>query len=150
MYVTLYNNQSNNNVLNKNIIVVKNNINCSLKDNTDIMTPTIRLSKAVIADATTYNYMFIDIFKRYYYVNDIVECIGGVMEIAGNVDVLMTFQSNIKQLYALVERQQNFYNLYLHDLQIPNYAYKRVQTFKFPMQPLDMDGQLILAVAGKG
>lgn len=151
MQVTLYKNNSNTRVLNKNLTVVKSNINCSLKDDTDLQTPTILLSKSTIPDATSFNYMYIDIFKRYYYTKQPVEQIGGILKIEGNIDVLMSHADEIKQLYALVERQQNFYNLYLSDLQIPNLAYKRVQTLIFPQQPLDaVGGTMILAVCGKG
>lgn len=150
MNVTLYNNSSNPNVVNKTITAIRNAIPCSLKDDTDLQTPTIRLSKSLISDPTSFNYMYIDIFKRYYYTKQPLECIGGILEIEGNIDVLMSHKDEIKQLNALVERQQNFYNLYLADLQIPNLAYKRVQTLKFPRQPLTSDTTLILAVSGRG
>lgn len=150
MNVSFYKNNSSPNTVNKSISTVKNNLTCSLKEDTDILSPTIRISKSTISDPTTFNYMYLPDFKRYYYVKNTIECIGGIMEIEGTVDVLMSHQTAIKNLYALVERQQNFYNLYLPDLQIPNLAYKRVQTIKFPMQPLTVVGQLILAVTGKG
>ena len=150
MNVTLYKNISSPNTLNKSITAIRSTISCSLKDNTDIKTPTIRISKSLISDSTSFNYMYIDIFKRYYYTNQPLECVGGILEISGNIDVLMSHKNEIKNLNALVERQQNFYNLYLSDLQIPNLAYKRVQTLKFPNQPLNIGGTMILAVCGKG
>lgn len=150
MNVTLYNNSSNSNVVNKTITAIRNAIPCSLKDDTDLQTPTIRLSKSLISDPTSFNYMYIDIFKRYYYTKQPLECVGGILEIEGEIDVLMSHKDKIKQLNALVERQQNFYNLYLPNLQIPNLSYKRIQTIKFPAQPLNVAGTMILAVSGKG
>lgn len=150
MKVTLYNNTSSNNTVSKKLTTVRTALTCSLKDNTDMLTPTILLSKSNISGATNFNYMYIDEFKRYYYTKSPVERKGGVLEIEGQVDVLMSHSNAIRNLYALVERQEYFYNLYMPDLKIPNVAYKRVQTIKFPTQPLTLDGTLILAVSGKG
>lgn len=150
MQVTFYNNKSNNKTVSKNIVRVGSPISASLKDNTDVSTPTLMISKSAISDPTTFNYMYIDIFKRYYYTKQPVEAVGGMWIVEGTIDVLMSHQNEIKALYALVERQENFYNLYMHDLQIPNLAYKRIQTLTFPIQPLQIEGTLILAVSGKG
>lgn len=150
MNVTFYKNSSSKNTVNKSLVQVGSVINGSLKDNTDIATPTLLISKDKISDPTTFNYMYIDIFKRYYYTKQPVEAIGGMLIVEGQIDVLMSHALEIKNLYALVERQEQFYNLYLPDLQLPNVAYKRVQTLKFPMQPLNVDGRLLLAVSGRG
>ena len=79
MNVTLYKNISSPNTLNKSITAIRSAIPCSLKDNTDIKTPTIRISKSLISDPTTFNYMYIDIFKRYYYTNQPLECVGCIL-----------------------------------------------------------------------
>lgn len=149
MQVTLYNNNSAPEIVNKSLETIKT-FSCSLKDDTDIRNPIIVFSKAEISDVTGFNYAYLDLFNRYYYLEIPTLKLGGMVEIQGHVDVLSSHKNAIKNLNAIVERQQNFYNLYLPNLQIPNVAYRRVQTLKFPMQPLDTNGTLYLAVAGRG
>lgn len=150
MQITLYKNTSSPETVNKNITRVVSPFACSLKDDTDIAHPVILISKSKVSDVTSFNYCYLDLFKRYYYLELPKEKLGGMLEIQGKVDVLMSHKDAIKNLNAMVERQQNFYNLYLPDLRIPDKAYKRVQTLKFPMQPLETDGILYLAVSGRG
>ena len=60
---------------------------CVLKADTSVLKPTIILSSN--ADAIkTYNYMYIDDFKRYYFIDDIVSKNNNLWEISGHVDVL--------------------------------------------------------------
>lgn len=149
MQVTLYNNQSSPETVSKKITKIKQ-FNCSLKDDTNISEPIIVMSKNQVSDVVSFNYAYLDLFKRYYYLDLPTERLGGMLEIQGHVDVLQSHSTAIKNLNALVERQQNFYNLYLPNLQIPNLSYRRVQTFQFPEQPLNIGGTMILAVCGKG
>lgn len=146
MNITLYNTKSPNNTVNKTLTNAYN-ITVQLKTPTNVLKPTIILGGVNI---TGYNYCYIPDFGRYYYISDMATEYANINERTLEVDSLMSWGSGIKGLFAIVERQQNFYNLYLPDLQFPNLAYKRVQTFTFPQQPLNIDGTLLLAVCGKG
>lgn len=150
MQVTLYKNLSSPETLNKTLNTAVNAFTCSLKDDTDVNNPVILISKSKVSDVVSFNYAYLDLFKRYYYLELPKERLGGMLEIQGHVDVLMSHRNTIKNLNALVERQENFYNLYLPDLKIPNMSYARVQTRLFPQQPLNINGTLLLAVCGKG
>lgn len=144
MKITLYNTPSPRNQVNK-VLNNAQDVNINLKPSTDILHPTLILGGVSI---TGFNYCYIPDFNRYYYINDMESGGNNVNSRTLTVDVLMSYNNEIRQIKALVERQENFYNLYLPELQIPNYAYKRVQTKTFPMQPLNVGTQVILATTG--
>ena len=54
-------------------------------------------------------------FEKAYFINNIVEKTGRVFEIACHVDALHTYKGNIKQLTALILRQENIYRPYIED-----------------------------------
>lgn len=143
---TFYNTKSSPETVNK-VLTDSRQLSIELKAPTDVLSPVIVLGGV---DITGYNYCYIPAFKRYYYIDEMETDYGNITGRKCSVDVLMTYKSQIKQLNAIVERQQNYYNLYLNDLQIPDYAYKRIQTKQFPQQPLNVAGTMLLAVMGKG
>lgn len=62
-----------------------------------------------------YNYMFIPLTKRYYYINSITLKQGKGVLISAHVDVLKTYNDEIDNLSAFVLRQENKYNAYYPD-----------------------------------
>ena len=103
---------------------------CVLKADTSVLKPTIILSSDA-ASIKTYNYMYIDDFKRYYFIDDIVSKNNNLWEISGHVDVLETYKAGIKSNKAVIRRQQNIYNLYLNDPDFITYNNEKIQTLKF-------------------
>lgn len=103
---------------------------CVLKADTSLLKPTIILDSDVGA-IKTYNYMYIDDFQRYYFIDDIVSKNNGIWEISGHVDVLETFKNGILSQQAVIRRQQGLYNLYLNDPDFMTYNYDMIQTKKF-------------------
>lgn len=67
----------------------------------------------------SFNYVYIPAFNRYYYVTSITTVSYGLWRIELNCDVLMSFKDKIKSLSALIGRQENNYNDYLVDNEIP-------------------------------
>ena len=70
---------------------------CSLKDDTSILTPTLKLR---LSNKPTYNYF--QFYNRFYWITDIVSLANNMWAISGRVDVLGTFRSHIKQTTAFV------------------------------------------------
>ena len=70
------------NKLNKTVIEVAT-ITVTLKDNTDFITPVIRLSPSYIS--TAFNYVYIPDFNRYYYLNGKGVLIGKLVGIQNRV-----------------------------------------------------------------
>lgn len=146
MNITLYNTKDPKEKVVKTLYSAYN-VTVQLKNPTDVLKPVIILGGV---DISNYNYCYIPDFKRYYYISDMTTDYGNLSGRECVIDPLMTYSSQIKSLNAIVERQQNFYNLYLPNLGIPDMSYARVQTRLFPQQPLNVNGTLLLAVCGKG
>lgn len=102
----------------------------TLKDNTSILKPIIRVRSSAAA-ITSYNYMYISEFNRYYFIDDIVSINNGLWEISAHVDVLQTYRQEILNQEAVIRRQQNRYNLYLNDPDFQTYNYDQLQTLYF-------------------
>lgn len=147
MQVNLMINNSDNNDVNKNLTPYKMGINCNLKDSTELLTPTIRISKDNGVELDAFNYVYIPDFSRYYYVTNSSKELGGVIQIECRVDVLMSHKNDILNLTAIVSNQQRFYNLYDNSFNVPDLCYKRIQTFYFPNNLLNND-TLILVTGG--
>ena len=65
-----------------------------------------------------------------------------------SVDVLMTFRDEIKNMEAIIKRQENNYNLYLDDGIFKAYQNTKHKLLKFPNGFSDFS--YILALAGNG
>lgn len=89
MELKIYNNNSNTNVLNKKITLI-DTLDFNLKADTSILQPILILKKYSAG-----NYCFIKEFKRYYYITDIRVLNGGLYQLQLDVDVLMTYKTEI-------------------------------------------------------
>lgn len=118
----------------------------TLKDGTSLMTPTIILEGNPSTWATV-NYMSISAFGRMYYVTDIKTLRTGLVEVSGKVDVLTTYNAQIRACTGIVRRQENSWNLYLDDGTFKVYQNPQIQQLTFPgfFDSLTF----VLAVAGK-
>lgn len=89
MKLKIYNNNSNTNVINKNITLI-NELDFNLKSDNSILQPILILKNYVGG-----NYCYIEEFKRYYFINDVRLLSNGLYELHLNVDVLMTYKNEI-------------------------------------------------------
>ena len=89
MELKIYNNNSNTNVLSKNITLV-DTLDFSLKKDNSILQPVLILKNYVDG-----NYCYINEFNRYYYITDIKLLTGGLYQLHLEVDVLMTYKDVI-------------------------------------------------------
>ena len=89
MELKIYNNNSNKNVLNKNITLVST-LDFSLKIDNSILQPVL-----ILKNYSTGNYCYIEKFKRYYYITDIKLLTGGLYQLQLDIDVLMTYKDII-------------------------------------------------------
>ncbi len=129
MTIKLFENKSDNAVLNKNITEIITVDNVVLLDNTNIITPTFRLNLPV--DVTGFNYCWCDVFQRYYYIVTVDIQRGGIYQIDCTVDVLMSFQQDILNLSGVISRAgTNTNSLIADSAKIPQ-ANTRVVNKKF-------------------
>lgn len=118
--IILYENSSDNRVVNKLIEFEQEVTGCVLKQNTSVQRPSIILNLSGyndVNDYTRFNYMYIPSFDRYYYITDITFLQGKNVQFDCKVDVLMSFQKSIYNSTQYVERQEDSanYNLYIPD-----------------------------------
>ena len=89
MELKIYSNNSNTNVLNKNITLV-DTLEFNLKIDNSILQPVL-----ILKNYSQGNYCYIKEFKRYYYITDIKLLTGGLYQLHLDVDVLMTYKDVI-------------------------------------------------------
>lgn len=129
--ITLYNNTSENNRLTKNITEVTT-LTGELRNETSILRPSIKVEMAAGSFPPSVNYMYIAEFGRYYFIDDVQSVRNNVTIISGHVDVLMTYNSQIRNCTAIIRRQENDWNLYINDGSLITYANDWVQAKNFP------------------
>lgn len=64
-----------------------------------------------------FNYMYVESFHRYYFIDNITSVRNGLWRVECSVDVLMSFRSQISDLSCIVDKQESqFYsNEFLND-----------------------------------
>lgn len=153
MVAKIFKTKSAPNVVNKTLTEVAEFDEVIFKEETSLLNPTIIIngvsnaSDYTIEDIGTSNYISIPKVDRYYFITDITMMSGGRVAIAGKVDVLMSFKSDILGSTQLIVRQEKKTNNYLIDTDIPLSSKKQVIEHEFGDSIAD-SGYYILAVNG--
>ncbi len=113
MEIVLYKNNSDNKVVTKDITTLAT-LHGHLKEGCSVIDPVIFKEDFNPALVNQLNYAKISEFGRYYYVNNITNQ-GKLWEISLHVDVISSWQTQLKSLDAVVIRQENLANAYLND-----------------------------------
>lgn len=93
----------------------------------DILSPTFLVSSDVIE----YNYCYIPMFKRFYYITAIVARTGNQKELTLACDELQSWKEGILANEAVLERQENEYNTYVSDSETWTQQNKTVDIIPF-------------------
>ena len=144
MDIKIYNNTSEKVKVGKTLINVRD-ISGELKEACDIINPVIIISGE---NLSSYNYLYIPVFNRYYFITDIKVIRNNLWEISCHCDVLETYKNEIKIQKAIVARQENKYNLYLNDPEWKVYTNKQVLTREFPSGFLDSGNYFLTVIGG--
>ena len=116
MVALLYKNTSDNRVISKNITLIKE-VSIELKSNVDFISPAIFLQ--TFDGCEDVNYLYIEEFKRYYFVNNINHLTVGRISLNCSVDVLMSNKNDILALSCIIDKQEsissNFSDKYIDD-----------------------------------
>lgn len=140
--IVLQINRSDDHVLSKDIADITTKTG-NLKANTSILNPVITFSGNI---PTECNYMTISEFGRSYFVTDVRSVGANLFEVSAHVDVLSTYASQIRELDAIVARQQNKWNLYIDDGTFKIYQNPLLTIKEFPNG--FTNESFVLAVAG--
>lgn len=146
MELILYTNKSADYVVTKDITVLAT-LNGTLRKDCSIIDPVIEVEAINNAIAAVCNYAKIAELGRYYFVRNI-ELVGKLWRIHMHVDVLASFQTQLKSLSGVIERNEFKYNTYLQDGYFRTYANPHIEIKQFP-SGFDTF-EYVLAVSGGG
>lgn len=143
MELTLYRTAADKRVVSKSLTNSTAFSNVTCHDMKNYLTPTFRLSTDV--DIKTFNYAYCPHFGRYYFIENVEYSTTGLYILYCNVDVLKTYETQIKNLTATVKRNENQANAYLLDNNYKSVAYSNIVTREFP-NAIDNDSLVLLTV----
>lgn len=95
--------KSGENVINKKLVLI-HTVDIRLKENTNLISPTLILSNMVGVDLLKCNYCYLDQFERYYFIRDI-SVNKGLYNVNLECDVLESFKGDILSSSGKVSRQ---------------------------------------------
>ena len=78
-----------------------------LREASSLIHPSITFTSDIIP---TFNYVYIPIFNRYYYVTDITSIKNKLWQMSLTVDVLMTYKEALLACTGYIDRNENEYN----------------------------------------
>lgn len=112
MQIYLYKTKSDKRSLEK---ILENEIEyeCELKEATSVQNPVFLIKTS--SNISNYNYAYIPLFSRYYFINEIQSIRNNLWSITASVDVLNTYKNEIKNCECLELRTSKTSNKYLVD-----------------------------------
>ncbi len=98
MVINLYKNHSEKTKISKNL-TSEHEYTGTLRDETSVINPVVLINAT---NLSLYNYAYIPEFHRYYFIRDIVSVRNGLWRLSLDVDVLMSWQSDILDLHVIL------------------------------------------------
>lgn len=115
--IKLYQNKAEANRVDKtNYITLVKEVLGVLRESTSIIDFSVVLELDTFPN---FNYVYIEIFNRYYFVSDIVSLNKNIWEVSLSCDVLMSYKDAINACTGFVDRNENTYNLLIVDDKLP-------------------------------
>lgn len=90
----------------------------NLRDISDVINPSITFECANDKILKS-NYVYIPAFNRYYFINSITSMRTNLWRVNLHCDVLYSFRNDVLQIKAIIDRQENNFNRYLIDNNMP-------------------------------
>lgn len=115
MTLTLYLNQSDTLVVNKQIEAIKSQVEFKLLDDCDEFSPVLILKNETAAQRA--NYIYIEDWNKYYYITDRTYNNNGILTLTCREDVLMTLKGQYLGIPQIITRSSDpaVYNSMLED-----------------------------------
>lgn len=126
MQISFYNNNSKDNVLNKDIVLLlEKNITIKEKQNS-ILSPILYL--ADIQTENIGNYCYIEKWNRYYFIKNISFVNNQIIKLELETDFLMTFKNVILKSSGDITQSENIQN-YASSYNVLDTTTQKIQTF---------------------
>lgn len=133
MTLTLYKSTADKLVIDKSgYLTTITQLDGVLKTPTSYLNPTISIYKPSLWDSSI-NYVYLDVYKRYYYITDVIYTNANILELHLKVDTLFSFKDLILKQYAYVERSTTKYDKNIVD-NLLNFEYKKVVAIRYPYE----------------
>lgn len=121
----------------------------TLRNGSSVIDPVIIVeANAPGFHANDVNYLYVEEFRRYYYITNIISTNYTLWELHCHVDVLMSYKDQIRAQTAIVARQEAQYNLLLDDGIFMVYQNPKIQTKTFSVEGPFETQEFVLVVAG--
>ena len=104
--------------------------NVVMKDPTDVVHPVVTIQTST--NLSNVNYMRIEHYGRYYFVEKPIAVKNGVWELHCTSDPLMSFKDSMLNVSGTVTRSETLFNAYLNDPEYKALAYRQTVTKAFP------------------
>lgn len=144
MNITLYNNISEYNAVNKSLTALTT-LTGTLREESSIIDPVITMT-GIDSYIASMNFAYIPEFNRYYFITNIESVRNNLWRVSFHVDVLYTYRNQIKANSAIIERNENEYDLKLNDGLFKTQQNPRIAQFPFPAGFNQWN--FVLAIAG--
>lgn len=106
----------------------------ALREECSMLTPSIVYQSESVP---TFNYVYIPIFNRYYFVTSLSSVNKNVWRMELNCDVLMTYKNEILLLEGVIGRQESDFNPLLVDNELPTQNNPIVEVIDIPSETFD-------------
>lgn len=107
-----------------------------LRDECDILNPVLTIEG--LNPDTTFNYCYIQDFKRYYFIRESSVVRTGLIQFNLHVDVLQSWSKEILELEAIISRNEYDFNNHLEDTRVPAWS-NNMTSYK---EPTNITGNL--------
>ena len=129
MNITLYKQTKDRDIIEKNLTEAFNFTAYARKE-FDIEKPVLCVESNA-ADITKYNYVYIEDFHRYYFINNHRALRTGLYELECEEDYLFSWKDTFLNWTVQIERAEGLYNTYFNDNKLEQIAGNNVTTWKF-------------------
>lgn len=144
MDITLYINTSEVNKLSKDLNSAVT-LQGTIRDASSVIYPSIDIQTDNIS---TYNYMYIPLFNRYYFIRDIVAYRNSIWNVKLECDVLQTYKDYINNLSIILsDTEIHGRNTYMNSEVWQTNVKESTSILNFP-SGLNENGEFILITAG--
>lgn len=117
--MNFYTNTAENNRVDKsNFLTSTITLNGVLRESCSIMAPSFNIEVKNVSSVLNSNYVYIPVFRRYYFITDITSLYKNIWRVSCSCDVLMSFKDSIYQLEGIIARNENDYNNMIADSEI--------------------------------
>ena len=142
MIAKMYMTTDNTNRINKKLTFIED-VEIKFKDDVNLITPVIVLK---FDDLINFNYVYLDKFKRYYFIEDVEIYPNKIYNIRLVCDVLMSFKDDILNSYGNITTQTTFNPYY--DSGYNEEIRKEIDIYNSNVTLIDDEKSVILATIG--